>query len=263
MTALELLNKLQTYDIHLECVGDKLRVNAPVGVVTPELRSLLKEQKAALMALLSEGAPQASSEDQEHTSQASSEDQEHTSQASSEDQEHTSQAISGDQEHAEEIQAEDEIAVTCCVCGAMVECYSEQGEAYCEADWMRYLLPQPSRSMECPMPLTFVQEVNALAGQWDIAPPELQDDPYPGKLAHEGSLFLSRQNFSKESFMVSDPSIPRPLHPHPVANRRDRPISPKSDRNCALPILSVQSPHALLLDRLYDIQVADQVSQPP
>ena len=39
MTPLELLKELHTRDIHLECVGDKLRVNAPKGAVTPEIRA--------------------------------------------------------------------------------------------------------------------------------------------------------------------------------------------------------------------------------
>ena len=138
MTALELLNELQTYDIRLECVGDKLRVNAPVGVVIPELRSLLKEQKAALLALLSEGA----------------------SQATSEDQDHAPQAISADQEHVEAIPAEDEtsdeIAVECCVCGVMVEWCSEEGDAYCEAHWVPYLKSQEPPNMGYSTPLTLL-----------------------------------------------------------------------------------------------------------
>jgi len=57
MTALELLNELQTRDIRLEHAGDKLHVNAPKGAVTPEIRSMLIEQKAALLALLAEDVP--------------------------------------------------------------------------------------------------------------------------------------------------------------------------------------------------------------
>jgi hypothetical protein len=38
MNALELLQDLQTRDIHLERAGDKLRVDAPKGMLTPEVR---------------------------------------------------------------------------------------------------------------------------------------------------------------------------------------------------------------------------------
>nr|MBA2680227.1 non-ribosomal peptide synthase [Ktedonobacteraceae bacterium] len=65
MTALELLHELQIRDIHLTCVDAKLRVNAPKGAVTPEIRTVLVEQKDALLALLSEEAAQAAETDQE------------------------------------------------------------------------------------------------------------------------------------------------------------------------------------------------------
>ena len=141
MTALELLKELQTYDIHLECAGDKLHVGAPKGAVTSEIHTMLVEQKAALLALLSEDVPQ---------------------------------SADGDQACPEEIPAEDEISIECCVCGAEVEYYSEQGEAYCQVHWVLHLLPQPSPKMRCIPPLTSVQEVNALTAQWDIAPPVQQ-----------------------------------------------------------------------------------------
>jgi DNA polymerase I len=50
---MELLSDLRKQDIHLKCVGDKLRVDAPQGALTPELRATLLEQKAALLAWLS------------------------------------------------------------------------------------------------------------------------------------------------------------------------------------------------------------------
>src|SRR5436190_871964 len=53
MTPMELLSVLRKQDIHLKCVGDKLRVDAPQGALTPELRATLLEQKAALLAWLS------------------------------------------------------------------------------------------------------------------------------------------------------------------------------------------------------------------
>ncbi len=52
-TLMELLNDLRNQDIHLKCVGDRLWVDAPRGALTPQLRAILLEQKAALLALLS------------------------------------------------------------------------------------------------------------------------------------------------------------------------------------------------------------------
>src|SRR6266480_7552519 len=98
MTTLELLSDLQNLDIHLERAGDKLRVDAPKGALTPELRAILLEQKAALLALLS-GPPSCS----EETEQA----------------------------HPEDVSVAAEIVTACCVCGAEVERYSDQGVAYC------------------------------------------------------------------------------------------------------------------------------------
>src|SRR5438046_3731645 len=52
-TAQALLKHLQDRDIHLTVVGDKLGVDAPDEAVTEELCTLLIEQKAELIALLS------------------------------------------------------------------------------------------------------------------------------------------------------------------------------------------------------------------
>ncbi len=143
MTTLELLSDLQNLDIHLECVGDKLRVDAPKGALTPELRAILVEQKTALLALLS-GPPSCS----EETEQAPSEG----------------------------VPAEAEIATTCCVCGAEVERYSDQGIAYCSGHWTEQMHPQKASLQEqdptaCRFPLTTVQEIIALDAQWDATSP--------------------------------------------------------------------------------------------
>src|SRR6266487_542417 len=143
MTTLELLSDLKNLDIHLECVGDKLRVDAPKGALTPELRTILVEQKTALLALLS-GPPSCS----EETEQAPSEG----------------------------VPAEAEIATVCCVCGAEVERYSDQGIAYCSGHWTEQMQPQKASLQEqdataCRVPLTTVQEILALAAQWDTRSP--------------------------------------------------------------------------------------------
>jgi DNA polymerase-1 len=144
MTTLELLSDLQNLDIHLECVGDKLRVDAPKGALTPELRSILLEQKATLLALLS-GPPSCS----EETEQAQAEDG----------------AVAA------------EIATACGVCGAEVEQYSNQGVAYCAQHWTEILQPQEAPPQQhnptamCRVPLTTVQEIVALVAQWDATSP--------------------------------------------------------------------------------------------
>ncbi len=133
MTTLELLQDLQKRDIRLECAGDKLRYDAPKGGLTPELRTVLIEQKAALLALLSEVASQ---------------------------------------HEAGQASTEEEIATVCSLCGAEVECYSDQGIAYCLQHWTEHLqsaaVPATSEhgsTTPSSAPLTSVQEILALAGQ--------------------------------------------------------------------------------------------------
>jgi len=53
MTTTSLLNDLQRLGVDVTAKGDKLVVNAPKGVLTPEVRSRIAEQKVALLALLS------------------------------------------------------------------------------------------------------------------------------------------------------------------------------------------------------------------
>lgn len=55
MDALALLQELQEVGCELRPEGDRLRVRAPAGVLTDELRSLIREHKAALLGLLSGG----------------------------------------------------------------------------------------------------------------------------------------------------------------------------------------------------------------
>src|SRR5579884_3116755 len=109
MTTLELLNDLQARDIHLECVGDKLRVNAPSGAVTPELRAEMVAQKAALLELLALESAQSPTEGPMP---------------------------------AEEVQdaTAPNISSECMRCGAPVESYSEDGYAYCNEHWVQHLL---------------------------------------------------------------------------------------------------------------------------
>lgn len=55
MTARELLARLAALDVLIEPAGDKLRVDAPKGVLTDELWSLIRAHKAELLRLLSAG----------------------------------------------------------------------------------------------------------------------------------------------------------------------------------------------------------------
>ena len=52
----DLLNQLQALGVVLIADGDRLRVNAPAGALTPELRQALATQKSALLRLLSRSA---------------------------------------------------------------------------------------------------------------------------------------------------------------------------------------------------------------
>ena len=52
MSTADFLSKLRALDVVLSVHGDRLRCNAPAGVMTPELRNELAERKAALLKLL-------------------------------------------------------------------------------------------------------------------------------------------------------------------------------------------------------------------
>ena len=52
MTALELLATCKAVGVDLHARGGRLKYEAPVGALTPDLRSKLKQKKAELLALL-------------------------------------------------------------------------------------------------------------------------------------------------------------------------------------------------------------------
>jgi hypothetical protein len=56
MSPAVLLQKLREIGCELRPEGDRLRVRAPAGVLTDELRSLIREHKAELLRLLSAGS---------------------------------------------------------------------------------------------------------------------------------------------------------------------------------------------------------------
>lgn len=66
MTPEAILEALKLCGARVEAVGDKLRCRAPVGVLTPDLRQAIAEQKAALLQLLTTPAPSARSVPDDH-----------------------------------------------------------------------------------------------------------------------------------------------------------------------------------------------------
>jgi len=55
MTVPDLLTELRIRDVRLSAAGDKLRVNAPLGVLTADLAERVKAHKAELLAALAAG----------------------------------------------------------------------------------------------------------------------------------------------------------------------------------------------------------------
>jgi len=53
MTAIDLLAELKRLNIKVSVNGDKLLLNAPVGVITPELKEAVLKHKPELIAILS------------------------------------------------------------------------------------------------------------------------------------------------------------------------------------------------------------------
>ena len=51
MSAVQLIRQCRDAGIHLQARGDRLHVEAPAGSLTPELRQLLTDHKADLLAL--------------------------------------------------------------------------------------------------------------------------------------------------------------------------------------------------------------------
>lgn len=57
MTTQELVQHLQQQDVRLAVHGDQLRVDAPRGILTPDLRRDLQERKPEVLALIRERNP--------------------------------------------------------------------------------------------------------------------------------------------------------------------------------------------------------------
>ena len=53
MTSLDLLTELDRLNVKVSLAGDKLRIEAPAGALTPGLKKLIIERKAELVKLLS------------------------------------------------------------------------------------------------------------------------------------------------------------------------------------------------------------------
>lgn len=56
MNPLELLSYLRQLGVRVSLNGDKVRLEAPAGVLTPKMREIVLKHKPALMALLSGGS---------------------------------------------------------------------------------------------------------------------------------------------------------------------------------------------------------------
>ena len=52
MTAKAVLRHLRSFGARVSVVGDKIHVEAPVGILTPDLKAALAENKPALLKLL-------------------------------------------------------------------------------------------------------------------------------------------------------------------------------------------------------------------
>lgn len=55
MNAAELIEELRSQGVLLEAEGDRIRVDAPRGTLTPQVRSILAERKQEIIALLRTG----------------------------------------------------------------------------------------------------------------------------------------------------------------------------------------------------------------
>lgn len=53
MNTLDFLAKLERLNVKLSLAGDKLRLEAPAGVLTPDLKKAIQQRKSALTALFS------------------------------------------------------------------------------------------------------------------------------------------------------------------------------------------------------------------
>jgi hypothetical protein len=52
MTAHDIIAECRTRGISIEVIGERLRCRAPVGILTPELKQALADQKATVMEIL-------------------------------------------------------------------------------------------------------------------------------------------------------------------------------------------------------------------
>jgi hypothetical protein len=57
MTPVEIVTTLRSHDVILTACGDRLRVDAPEGVLSEEMRQAICQHKTALLALLAQPAP--------------------------------------------------------------------------------------------------------------------------------------------------------------------------------------------------------------
>jgi hypothetical protein len=55
MTLAELMTTLRSHDVILTACGERLRVDAPEGVLSDEMRQAIRTHKAALLAMLTQG----------------------------------------------------------------------------------------------------------------------------------------------------------------------------------------------------------------
>jgi hypothetical protein len=57
MNTLEFLSRLRSLNISLALAGDELRISAPKGVLTPDLRAELTQRKPEIVAFLRQAKP--------------------------------------------------------------------------------------------------------------------------------------------------------------------------------------------------------------
>jgi hypothetical protein len=56
MTAVELVQAVEATGARMEVIGDRLRIEAPAGVITPELQDAIRERKPEMLQILDAGA---------------------------------------------------------------------------------------------------------------------------------------------------------------------------------------------------------------
>ncbi len=52
MTTIELIEKLHGLGVEVQAIGDRLKIDAPAGIVTPELKSVIVERKPEILEIL-------------------------------------------------------------------------------------------------------------------------------------------------------------------------------------------------------------------